>query len=233
MNRSDKFSEVREIADAICMNQATTEQLQQLERLLSGNFDAQHFYYDYISMHMHLNSAVERNMEFVYRRMTEITSVTEEFVVRPKDANIQSEKTIDDSSESPRNVDVSSSLNTGDGMPPSGNFINNTQEFSSDKRPLAISKYKNWLMIGLLIIALVLITWLFVNKTSTPFIAEITQGHATIHEQGKIDGNYLFPGQYKVSQDSVLKFDSGDIVYLTNQSIFKIFNNRLERILRI
>ncbi|WP_016957785.1 LamG domain-containing protein [Catenovulum agarivorans] len=79
MSTSDKFPEVRDIADAVCSDCATNEQLVQLETLLTGNYEAQEFYYDYLSMHMQLKSPADNNMEFIYRR------ISEEFVVRPKD----------------------------------------------------------------------------------------------------------------------------------------------------
>lgn len=77
MKQSEKFSAIREIADDVCNDSASNEQIQQLEQLLRGNSQAQQFYYEYISMHNHLKSAADRNMEVVYRRMTE------EVIVRP------------------------------------------------------------------------------------------------------------------------------------------------------
>ena len=44
MNRTEKFSDVRAIADDICAGRATQVQLQQLEKLLSKDEQAQQFY---------------------------------------------------------------------------------------------------------------------------------------------------------------------------------------------
>ncbi|KMT67043.1 LamG-like jellyroll fold domain-containing protein [Catenovulum maritimum] len=80
MSTSEQFSEVRAIADLVCSDCATQEQLEQLEQLLRGNPAAQQFYYDYLSMHMQLQSPTDNSMEFIYRR------ISEEFVVRQRDA---------------------------------------------------------------------------------------------------------------------------------------------------
>lgn len=71
MKRSEKFPEVREIADDVCSGCATQEQLAKLEQLLRGNFDAQHFYYDYINMHAQISESKRRSTEVIFRRMTE------------------------------------------------------------------------------------------------------------------------------------------------------------------
>ncbi|MCF2948886.1 LamG domain-containing protein [Paraglaciecola aquimarina] len=71
MKRSEQFPEVREIADAVCSDCATPEQLAKLEQLLRGNFEAQHFYYDYINMHAQLSESKRRSTEVIFRRMTE------------------------------------------------------------------------------------------------------------------------------------------------------------------
>ncbi|RDV27378.1 LamG domain-containing protein [Alteromonas aestuariivivens] len=77
MSRSDQYPEVRDIADAVCSGIATEDQIARLEGHLKGNFEAQRFYYDYLNMHMQLQSPAELNMEFVYRR------ISEEVIVRP------------------------------------------------------------------------------------------------------------------------------------------------------
>lgn len=78
MKRSEKFSEIRAIADDVCSNSATAEQLQQLEQQLSGNAEAKRFYFDYLSVHNRIKSSADRNSEVVYRRMIE------EVVIRPQ-----------------------------------------------------------------------------------------------------------------------------------------------------
>lgn len=91
MNQSDKYTAIREIADAICAEMATEEQLQELQHLLKGNVEAKQFYYEYISLHNRLKSAADRNLDIVYRRMTE------EIIVRPSS---------DTTNLLPSNVDV-------------------------------------------------------------------------------------------------------------------------------
>ena len=78
MNRSDEFEEIREIADCVCNEEVTPEQVAKLEVLLADSEEAQRFYYEYIGMHVHMKSAVEPNMEIVRRRMQ-----VEEIIVRP------------------------------------------------------------------------------------------------------------------------------------------------------
>jgi len=78
LNRSDKFEEIREIADCVCNEEVTPEQVAKLEVLLADSEEAQRFYYEYIGMHVHMKAAVEPNMEIVRRRMQ-----VEEVIVRP------------------------------------------------------------------------------------------------------------------------------------------------------
>ncbi|WP_016954228.1 LamG-like jellyroll fold domain-containing protein [Catenovulum agarivorans] len=80
MKRSEKFADIREIADEVCSNTATTEQLQQLEKKLKDDPEAKLFYFDYLRVHNGLKSAADRNMEIVYRRIRE----TEEVIIRPQ-----------------------------------------------------------------------------------------------------------------------------------------------------
>lgn len=79
MNRVEQYPEIKEIADVVCSDQVTPEQLAHLESLLKGDFAAQQFYYDYINMHMHLKVPTDTSTEIIYRRLTE------EVVVRSKD----------------------------------------------------------------------------------------------------------------------------------------------------
>jgi hypothetical protein len=78
LNRSDEFEEVREIAEAVCNEEVSPEQVQKLEILLNGNEAAQRFYYEYIGMHVHMKASVEPSMEIVRRRLQ-----LEEVIVRP------------------------------------------------------------------------------------------------------------------------------------------------------
>ena len=70
MIRSEKFTAIREIADAIGTKTATPEQEKQLAELLRGNLDAQRFFYDYMSMHIDLLAPAASNLEFSYKRKT-------------------------------------------------------------------------------------------------------------------------------------------------------------------
>ena len=78
MKRSEQFSDIREIADDVCSNSVTESQLQELEQKLKNNPEAKRFYFDYLRVHNGLNASADRNMEIVYRRMTE------EVVIRPQ-----------------------------------------------------------------------------------------------------------------------------------------------------
>ena len=78
MNRSDEFEEIREIADCVCNEEVTPEQVKQLEILLAGNEEAQRFYYEYIGMHVHMKASSDPLMELVMRR-----TQVDEFIVRP------------------------------------------------------------------------------------------------------------------------------------------------------
>ncbi len=78
MNRSDEFAEIREIADCVCNEDVTPEQVQKLELLLANNEEAQRFYYEYIGMHVHMKASSDPLMELVMRR-----TQVDEFIVRP------------------------------------------------------------------------------------------------------------------------------------------------------
>ena len=84
MNRTEKFSDVRAIADDICAGRATQVQLQQLEKLLSKDEQAQQFYLDYIEFHIYLKSNAIPNLEVVRRK----TVVDEVFVRSTNTSNL-------------------------------------------------------------------------------------------------------------------------------------------------
>ncbi|WP_016954231.1 LamG-like jellyroll fold domain-containing protein [Catenovulum agarivorans] len=85
MKRSEKFSEIRKIADDICSGSATEGQVQQLKQQLKDNLEAKRFYFDYIRVNEAMKSGSERNMEVVYER------ISEKLTIRP-----HSDKVIDD-----------------------------------------------------------------------------------------------------------------------------------------
>lgn len=81
MNRSERFNEVRAIADDICEGTVTQAQLQELEGLLSNDEQAQRFYLDYIEFYFHLKSNALPKLEIVRRK-----TVVDELIVRPTHA---------------------------------------------------------------------------------------------------------------------------------------------------
>jgi len=196
VKRSEQFAEIREIADAICNYSATTEQKQRLEQLLDNNIDAQQFYYDYISMHMQLEAAVEQNMEFVYRRMTE------EFVVRPKG----DEQTIAT-------------------ITPTEQLPNTTTNSVSKSNKLRQMRSHVFIVLCLLIAILTaLLTWQLFNQSTAPFNAQILQGHLSIVSQGNIADNNLFAGEYRVEQDAEIALPNDVRLHLTAHTVIKLFN---------
>ena len=82
MNRSERFNEVRAIADDICAGTVTSNQLQKLESLLSNDEQAQRFYLDYIEFHIHLKSNAIPELEIVRRK-----TFVDELIVRPTHAS--------------------------------------------------------------------------------------------------------------------------------------------------
>ncbi|MGY0314120.1 LamG-like jellyroll fold domain-containing protein (plasmid) [Alteromonas macleodii] len=78
MNRSERFSEVRAIADDICAGTITPVQLQKLEALLSNDEQAQRFYIDYVEFHVQLKSDAVPDLEIVRRK-----TFVDEVIVRP------------------------------------------------------------------------------------------------------------------------------------------------------
>ncbi|WP_016956453.1 LamG-like jellyroll fold domain-containing protein [Catenovulum agarivorans] len=100
MSRSDQFTEVRLLADDVCSNSATPEQIAELQKLLRGNLAAQEFYYDYLNMHFQMLTSLEQEIEFVYRRVT----TAEELVIRAKDKEVDTAntQTIDEIEHTPQ-----------------------------------------------------------------------------------------------------------------------------------
>lgn len=199
MNPTDKYPEVRDIADAICDKTASNEQVQHLEQLLTGDEEAQRFYYDYVSMHVHLKSAADTNLEFVYRRMTE------EFIVRSKEPSTE------------KNMEHASSFNFSQGQ-----SIEALPDNSNAGNPL-------WLKIliaSLIILGVFLLvaTWSEKEQTSDNFVAEILSGHISIVELGHIQGRYLNSGEYIATQATSLLLENGSRLQFEPQSKFKLFN---------
>ena len=99
MNRSDEFDEIREIADCVCNEEVTPEQVQKLEELLAGNEEAQRFYYEYIGMHVHMKASSDPLMELIMRR-----TQVDEFIVRPAGSPTETHGWGNDSSSPPAQI---------------------------------------------------------------------------------------------------------------------------------
>lgn len=198
MNRSDRFETIRLIADEVCFNSASQDQVTQLQELLRGDSAAQEFFYDYLSMHVHLTSSLDEEMELVYRRMT---MTAEEFVLRTKSGN---EKAI---------------LSNADNIEP---VLPQPQ-----KRLLNL---KSLIIIVLLVSCLVL---LFINRTASPYVAEVTQGKVTINGlQGNHEGGKLSAGIYETQNGATIQLLDGNSIKLGPSSSIKIFNNKEIRVRR-
>ncbi len=79
MSRSDQFSDIRVIADAISDGSATQDDYKKLETLLKGSDDAMTFYCDYMSLDGQMKAQEKPDLEVVMRRMQ-----VDELIIRPK-----------------------------------------------------------------------------------------------------------------------------------------------------
>ncbi|WP_342804424.1 LamG-like jellyroll fold domain-containing protein [Alteromonas sp. M12] len=68
MNRTEKYSEIVDIAESIISGSATSKQQNKLENLLSNDPKAQHFYIEYLEFYMQLKSDAVPNFEVVHRK---------------------------------------------------------------------------------------------------------------------------------------------------------------------
>ena len=72
--RTEEFSKVREIAEAICDGEVSDEQKEELHKIIFENPDAQRFYIEYMDMHARLKAdASSDTFELTLRRIEEIT----------------------------------------------------------------------------------------------------------------------------------------------------------------
>lgn len=199
MKATDEYQAIRNIADAICEEQVTQEQITELEQLLKGNPEAKRFYLDYIGIHTYLSSAVQNNMEFVYRRI----QTAEEFIVRPSGDQL-----------TPR-ADISE-------ITPFNSSLDR-QSSKTKKTPFIFL----WLGGLLLILSLVsmMLMWFINNKDSHKFRARIINGNISIINSGHIDASYLYVGEYEVKQDALLKLTNDENIHLVKNSTFKLINN--------
>ncbi|AWB66185.1 pentaxin domain-containing protein [Saccharobesus litoralis] len=82
MNRSDKYPEIKKIADAVADQTVTEEQVAELDQLLKDDKQAQAFYHQYITLHLQMQANATPDMEVVRRSLH-----LEEVIVRPSGAN--------------------------------------------------------------------------------------------------------------------------------------------------
>lgn len=243
MKSSDRYEDIREIADAVCDGDVSKEQVEQLELSLTGDPEAQRFYSDYISMHINLSTKVDDNQEFVYRR------ISEEFIVRPKGASPESvpQRTLEENVAiaDQRTGEVFESNATVLTPQPTTSASNNKpfvdklkidhnqSQHDSKNNKLSdrnsSSRHKVFLFALLFIGLLIYAIWQSLKQVPLGHIANIMQGQLSIVEIGNIDNKVVFAGQYRVEQDVELQLVSGDILKLSSGSNFKLFNaNEIE-----
>lgn len=212
MSRTDKYQTLRELIDVVLDEEATQAQVTELQAQLKNNPDALKFYYDYIGMHMHLRAAADRNLEFVYRRMSE------EFIVRPSEKN----------STEPNQFDAID-------IPPANQIqIDKPDEDTHSaqiKNKFNSSKTITYIFTLVLALLVLMIAWLNLAPDNNSFTAKILTGNLSILEFGKIESGYLYPGEYRIEQATQLELQQGDILNLVANSVLKVFNdNEIELI---
>ena len=206
MNRSDEYAEIRDIADCVCNEDVTPEQVKQLEILLADDEAAQRFYFEYIGMHIHMQSAAEPNMEIVRRKMH-----LEEVIIRPVGS---------DGANTPSPPIDSSMVKTTEAIEPN-NDINTKSK-----------KINLW---GLLFIALfclftaLSLYFLFDSSpskgTNPHLVAEITKGRLNTVKGNIKDSSYLTAGTYSAEKPSIIKLNTGDELSIEKFTRIKIFNS--------
>ncbi|WP_016957728.1 LamG-like jellyroll fold domain-containing protein [Catenovulum agarivorans] len=208
MNYSDEFKAVREIADAVCEEQVTPEQIQQLEQLIKDNPKAMRFYLDYVGIHTYLSSGASQNLEYVYRRI----STAEEFIVRAH--NNTSVLSIGNE------IDSSKDTCLGD---------------ASDLPKVKLWNKIKLVLFAVILCAFVAVavaTWVVLKDRLDPFKAEVIEGQFSIVNLGQISENYLYIGEYKANQEAQLKLASGEIIKFTKNSLFKLVNPHEIKLIR-
>ena len=220
MKLGDKYQAVRDIADAICEEQVTPEQIKELEQLLKGNQEAKRFYLDYIGMHTYLSSAVQNNMEFVYRRIQ--TQTAEEFIVRPSGEITVEHIDINESEPFDLNhTHLSSDKLISDNL----TAAQSSENIKHDTVRSTWHFAKSGCLVILLCLIVAIITWFVVSKDPNKLSAEIIEGRLAIVNLGHINAPYLYAGEYEVKQDTQLKLTNGETIHLVKNSVFKLLNN--------
>lgn len=205
MSRSDQFQDIREIADAICDETASEQQIQALQKLISGNPDAAEFYRDYINMHIQLTPEVDERIEFVYRR----SQLTEEFIVRPN-----SKQASNLNSESPQLVSQ---------VPPDDKTQTHVKNNSGTPKKISIKKIALFAIAA--VITLLILLWLNPLKQTSLITAKLIKGQLAIIDFGQIDGQDIQTGEYRAELETKLELPSGEEIHLAKNSTIKLFNN--------
>ncbi|EWH10500.1 pentaxin domain-containing protein [Catenovulum agarivorans DS-2] len=197
MNRTDEFSDIRDIADSVCNQSATPEQMAKLDVLLKGNPQAQRFYQEYIELHVQMSSEVVPNFEVVRRRM-----MVDEVIVRPTNSGAQPPL-----ENSPASTNQPTAFN----------------QSSSSKSDNSIWPI---IIAALIIIPLSVVVLLqfLKNDNYNNAPAHILSGQLQINGLGKIENGHLAPGDYQNIQATQVKLLSGDILHFAEQSSFKLYN---------
>lgn len=201
MNRTDKYDDIRAIADAVCNETVTAEQALKLEKLLTGNPQAQQFYHEYIEMHVEMLADSVPTMEVVRRRMQ-----VDEVLIRPVSSN--------------HHPEINQAQSTGEShlkLPPTHN------------PPLKKSFYLQWLGVigGLLSVVLAIIVLIIgVGDSGDASIAEIIDGRLSIVGAGNINNHKLTSGVYYTEKNTQLKLKSGEQLSLAKQTEVKFYNDK-------
>lgn len=206
MNRSDKFKEIRDIADAICHEEVTPEQVQDLERFLKDNPEGQKFYYEYIGMHIHMQGAIEPNMEVVRRKMQ-----VEEVIVRPAGSG-------DNGGD---NGNYNPPFNTTQTANPPPALASDEQT-----KPTKPSSRISVVLVGIILLVASFVLFYLIQGASTPFLAEVTKGQVSVEKFGKLDSRLLHAGRYKADSQAEIKLSTGEQLKLEKGSILVIYHNK-------
>lgn len=203
MNRSEKYEQIRQIADAICAKELKPEQIKSLDKLLLGDPEAQQFYYDYIEMHIQMQAEVGPPMEVVRRRLQ-----VDEVIFRP--SNQHSTPPLISEQDAPLNAIT---------------HVNKPYQEPS-KKWLAFS-------ILLTALIVIIITFVFLNFHKQAQVAEILNADGLrIEGQGKIESNLIYPGAYSTLKPTTLILISGEQLTLAKDTLIKFYNTAEIEIIR-
>ncbi|KMT64810.1 LamG-like jellyroll fold domain-containing protein [Catenovulum maritimum] len=202
MNRTDKFEDIKQIADAVCDQEVTPEQVKQLEQLLLGNPEAQRFYQQYVETHVQMQADHIPNMEVIRRRMQ-----VDEVVIRPVSAHATAQMP---------------SIN----QPP---LINQTQSAAENHQAPEQNKPKllKWLGLIASLLLIAFAAYFLINTTNTNDetpLGKVISGRLHINGVGKIEGQLFYLGEYLCDQTVEVELNSGDKIVLSEQTLLKFYN---------